>query len=348
MRDRFVVEYLKDFNATRAAIRAGYSPKTAASQGQRLLRSVVVIKAIGEDHTKLLKQTEASTERVLKELAAIAFPDPGQFFDEHGNLLPMDAVPAEARRALRSLKVQELFDPATGEQIGRLCKLVFRNKVAALKKLGQYLGMFTPISKVTGNGRPLMQAECGQLSPEAVALRSEQMTNGILAPSKPPSLGGTKRRGSHIRNRFAVEYLKDLNATQAAIRAGYSAKTAASQGQRLLKFPAVRDAIAHAQAKLLKKTEVSVENVKRELAAIAFSEICEFFEHGVLPINAAPEGARRALSRVKVKESFETDRGEKKRIGRPYKLILSDANPALDAVANHLGMYAPGERPRWK
>ena len=122
MRDRFVVEYLKDFNATRAAIRAGYSPKTAASQGQRLLRSVVVIKAIGEDHTKLLKQTEASTERVLKELAAIAFPDPGQFFDEHGNLLPMDAVPAEARRALRSLKVQELFDPATGEQIGRLCK----------------------------------------------------------------------------------------------------------------------------------------------------------------------------------------------------------------------------------
>jgi phage terminase small subunit len=146
----------------------------------------------------------------------------------------------------------------------------------------------------------------------------------------------TKRRGSHRCDRFAVEYLKDLNATHAAIRAGYSAKTAASQGHRLLRSPAVLDAIGQAQAKLFKKTEVSVENVKRELEKIAFSDMGRFFdEHGhwhTLPINAVPEEAHRAVSQLKVEESFESDRGDKQRIGRPYEITLSDKCAAIELL----------------
>jgi len=288
MRDRFVLEYLKDFNATQAAIRAGYSAKTAASQGQRLLKSAVVGEAIRKSHIKLFKKTEASTERLLKELAAIAFLDPGQFFDAHGNLLRIDAMPEEATRALRYLKVKELFDPVTGEPIGRRCNLVFHSKIAALKTLARYLGMPTKIKVTRNDSGPPTIVEVREFS-------FERWMNGSPAPSEPPSQGGTKRRSSHRCDRFAVEYLKDLNATQAAIRAGYSAKTAASQGHRLLKSPAVLDAIAHAQAKLFKKTEVSVENVKRELETIAFSDMRRFFDkHGywhTLPINAVPEEA---------------------------------------------------------
>ena len=256
----------------------------------------------------------------------------------------MDAVPEEAQRALRNRKVKDLFDPTTGERIGRLCKLSFYNKTKALKTLGRYLGMFNPVSKVTTNdSSPLTLAKWLGLSTEALASGSEGSTNGTPAPSKPLSEGGAKRRGSHRRNRFAVEYLNDFNATQAAIRAGYSAKTAASQGQRLLKFPEVRDAIAHTQAELIKKNEVSVENVKRELERIAFSSIGPFFDkhsHASLPISAVPEEARRALSRLRVIESFDFDRGDKQRIGRPYELVFSYRTAALKLLAEHLGMYA--------
>ena len=68
-----------------------------------------------------------------------------------------------------------------------------------------------------------------------------------------------------MRDRFSNEYLKDLNATKAAIRAGYSAKTAASQGQRLLKSAAVREAIKEATARLRTMREVSPQRIIREL-----------------------------------------------------------------------------------
>jgi len=153
-----------------------------------------------------------------------------------------------------------------------------------------------------------------------------------------------KERGRPTRDRFVREYLKDLNATQAAIRADYSTKTVASQGHRLLKSPAVGNAIAYAQARLLKKTEVSVENVERELGRIAFSDIGPFFDKRgrPLPINAVPEEARRALSRLRVQESFNSDRGDKKHIGRPYELVFSYKNGALDALAKYLKMYPVG------
>ena len=81
-------------------------------------------------------------------------------------------------------------------------------------------------------------------------------------PIGKPRERGAPRDGKRVR--FVDEYLKDLNATKAAIRAGYSRRTAASQGQRLLKSPVVGRAIAEAQARLLKKSETTVERVLKE------------------------------------------------------------------------------------
>lgn len=80
------------------------------------------------------------------------------------------------------------------------------------------------------------------------------------------------------QKRFALEYLTDSNATQAAIRAGYSEKTAYSIGQRLLKNVEVRLEIERRTEKLEKKIEVNQERVLRELALLAFSRVTDFLE----------------------------------------------------------------------
>lgn len=72
------------------------------------------------------------------------------------------------------------------------------------------------------------------------------------------------------QERFVAEYLIDLNATQAAIRAGYSAKTAKSIGQENLTKPDVAAEIAKRQAKVADKLELSAEKVLRELEYLAF------------------------------------------------------------------------------
>ena len=72
---RFVTEYLVDLNATQAAIRAGYSPKTAQQQGSRLLTNVVVKQAIAAQHARQLKAVEVRIEDVLRDVMAIAHTD---------------------------------------------------------------------------------------------------------------------------------------------------------------------------------------------------------------------------------------------------------------------------------
>ena len=67
------------------------------------------------------------------------------------------------------------------------------------------------------------------------------------------------------QQRFAEEYLIDSNATQAAIRAGYSAKTAYSQGQRLLSHVEIKAAIQDMQAKHRERTAVTVESITEQL-----------------------------------------------------------------------------------
>lgn len=64
---QFVSEYLKDHNAKQAAIRAGYSPKTAEQQGCRLLRNAHVVKAVGKNQQRVAKKAEITVESLAKE-----------------------------------------------------------------------------------------------------------------------------------------------------------------------------------------------------------------------------------------------------------------------------------------
>src|SRR4051794_41809085 len=72
----FVAEYLVDLNATQAAIRAGYSARTANEQAARLLANVSVAAAIAEAQAARSRRTEVTADRVMLELARVAFGDP--------------------------------------------------------------------------------------------------------------------------------------------------------------------------------------------------------------------------------------------------------------------------------
>ena len=82
------------------------------------------------------------------------------------------------------------------------------------------------------------------------------------------------------QKRFASEYLLDYNATQAAIRAGYSARTANEQGCDLLAKPKIREEIDKRNDRVMLKLELSHERIIREFAKVGFSEITDFLSFG--------------------------------------------------------------------
>src|SRR3954468_17583516 len=80
------------------------------------------------------------------------------------------------------------------------------------------------------------------------------------------------------QQRFIQEYLIDLNATQAAIRAGYSTKGASTQGERLLRNGEIAAAVQTGQNRQFAALEISAERVKLELARLAFFDVAALFD----------------------------------------------------------------------
>lgn len=83
------------------------------------------------------------------------------------------------------------------------------------------------------------------------------------------------------QQRFVEEYLVDLNATQAAVRAGYSAETAAQSGYENLRKPEIADGIAEAMAERSRRVQITADEVLRELVDVALGDVNELVEHRV-------------------------------------------------------------------
>ncbi|WP_300562976.1 terminase small subunit [Companilactobacillus sp.] len=96
----FVEEYLKDLNATKAAERAGYSAKTAYSQGQRLLKDVEIQELITAARIARSERTQIDSDWVLARLAAEADADVADIYDDNGNLRPVKEWPLIWRKGL--------------------------------------------------------------------------------------------------------------------------------------------------------------------------------------------------------------------------------------------------------
>lgn len=149
--ERFVREYLADFNATRAAIAAGYSSKTASSQAYDLLRKPEVQRAIANHQAKAGEKYEAKKDRTIRELARVAFADPRDVMSwgpEGVKIFPSSVIPEDAARSVCEVSSDETVD-ADGNRRVKL-KVKFFDKLKALELLGRHLALFNDTLKVEG------------------------------------------------------------------------------------------------------------------------------------------------------------------------------------------------------
>lgn len=137
------------------------------------------------------------------------------------------------------------------------------------------------------------------------------------------------------QKRFAEEYLIDLNATQAAIRAGYSPDTAGSIGSENLKKPEIRARIEKAMAERSKRTGINQDRIIMELAKIALLNPKGLvnFDEATIKEDATDEDVA-AVASVKVKR-FPTKDGE----GVEREVKMYDKTKALELLGRHLGMF---------
>lgn len=137
------------------------------------------------------------------------------------------------------------------------------------------------------------------------------------------------------QKRFCEEYLIDLNATQAAIRAGYSTDTANEQGARMLANVSIRARIDEALAERSRRTGVTADRVVRELAKIAFVNADDLIDTETASIrDGASEEDRACIASVKVKTSSGGDMDITER-----EIKLCDKLKALELLGKHLGMF---------
>ncbi|MDD2857778.1 MAG: terminase small subunit [Candidatus Nanopelagicales bacterium] len=139
----FCREYLVDLNATQAATRAGYSAKTALQQGPRLLGNVGVSARIEQLKAKRATKLEITADRVLLEMSRIALSDTRKLFDDAGRLRPVSEWDDDMAAAVAGVDVAEETEKRSGRHITTYTKKVkLWDKINALVKLGQHLGMF--------------------------------------------------------------------------------------------------------------------------------------------------------------------------------------------------------------
>lgn len=200
---RFVDEYLIDLNATQAAIRAGYSAKTADVQGPRLLGNVGVATAIAERQDARAERTGITSERVLAELAKIGFANIADVtdwgtkevafgYDEDGKRLkPEDIGDAAVVRYVEAPFVvpvnrddlaPDLRAAVSEVSLGRDgFKIKMHDKVGALTLIARHLGMLVDKTELTGPGGGPVRVQQEVVAAVATLSPEERATLRALA-----------------------------------------------------------------------------------------------------------------------------------------------------------------------
>jgi phage terminase small subunit len=169
--ERFVEEYLIDLNATQAAIRAGYSQRTARQIGEENLSKPDISRAIHAAKAERSQRTHITQDRVLQELARIAFFDLRKLYREDGSLKGMHELDDEAAAVLAGVDVVETKGNAEigGEDGIRhipeyVKKVKIPDKVGALGLAMRHLGMLRDKVEHTGkDGKDLPAVPAGVL-----------------------------------------------------------------------------------------------------------------------------------------------------------------------------------------
>jgi len=146
--------------------------------------------------------------------------------------------------------------------------------------------------------------------------------------------------------KFVDEYLIDFNATQAAIRAGYSPDTANEQGSQLLARPDIRELVAEGQKEIMERTQTFQDNAVAELKIVGFSDLADFLtvkDGGIVeqkPFNELTKEQTKCIKKIKqtVRSSHSAD-GTILHQTAVIEIELHDKLKALELLGRHLGMF---------
>jgi phage terminase small subunit len=135
---------------------------------------------------------------------------------------------------------------------------------------------------------------------------------------------------------FVDEYLVDLNATQAAIRAGYSLKTVRMIGCENLTKPNIQAKIQEALKAREHRTEITQDRVLKEYAKVAFLDPKQFFsaDGNLIDIHKLPDDVAACIAGMDI-----TTGGDDESPTKTYKIKIADKLKALQDVGKHLGMF---------
>jgi phage terminase small subunit len=152
----FVSEFLASGNATQSAIKAGYSAKTAKAIGTENLAKPAIAAAIAEARAKRFARNDITADRVLGEIARLAFFDVRKLLNACGTMKPLDELDDDTAAAIAGLELSEIRD-GDGAPIGVLKKIKVADKLVALDKLARHLGLLQDKIKLVGDTEnPLM------------------------------------------------------------------------------------------------------------------------------------------------------------------------------------------------
>ena len=149
------------------------------------------------------------------------------------------------------------------------------------------------------------------------------------------------------QQRFWEEYLIDLNATQAAIRAGYSENCAGAVGWEVLKKPEVQKRVMELKAVRSKRTEITADQVIEELSHAAFANILDYLEVqddglAVIDLTKVTREQAAAIQELNIDGVAGID-GDKL-TAKKLRFKLRDKNQALTKLGEHLGMFTQVHR----
>lgn len=144
------------------------------------------------------------------------------------------------------------------------------------------------------------------------------------------------------QQRFVVEYLVDLNATQAAIRAGYAAKGAKDQAYQLMQRPVIAAAIKEAMEARNQRTQVDADYVLNRLTEIDQMDLLDILDDdmSIKPLSKWPKVWRQSLSGFDIAEMFEGVGKERDLVGLMKKIKWPDKVKNLELLGKHVNVNA--------
>lgn len=137
---RFCEEYLIDLNGSAAAIRAGYSTKTARQIASEYLTKPNILKYIQELKDKRSERTEITADMVIKELAKVGFSNIQDYIEDGNSIQDISKVEQPKAAAVAAIETSESTSKDGTVTVNTKFKLY--NKVDALEKIGKHLGIF--------------------------------------------------------------------------------------------------------------------------------------------------------------------------------------------------------------